>query len=72
MVEVSVADTGAGIASEIKEKLFQPFVTSKTTGMGVGLSLCRSIIEAHSGRLWAENGPAGGAIFRFTVPSAPG
>jgi two-component system sensor kinase FixL len=70
MVEVSVADTGCGIAAEIKAKLFQPFVTSKATGMGVGLSLCRTIIEAHGGRLWAEDNPIGGAIFRFTVPRA--
>ena len=70
MVEFSVADTGAGIAPEVREKLFQPFVTSKTTGMGVGLSLCRSIVEAHGGRLWAEDNPTGGATFRFTVPSA--
>jgi len=70
-VEISVIDTGPGVAPEIKEKLFQPFVTSKATGMGVGLSLCRSIVEAHGGRLWAEDSPAGGAAFRFTVPIAP-
>jgi two-component system sensor kinase FixL len=67
-VEMSVADTGCGIAPAIREKLFQPFVTDKATGMGVGLSLCRSIVEAHDGRLWAEDNPAGGATFRFTVP----
>jgi two-component system sensor kinase FixL len=71
-VEISVADTGPGIAPHIREKLFQPFVTSKESGMGVGLSLCRSIIESHGGRLWADDNPTGGAIFRFTVPSAQG
>jgi two-component system sensor kinase FixL len=70
MVEVSVADTGPGIDAAIKAKLFQPFVTSKASGMGVGLSLCRSIIEAHGGLLWAEDNPTGGAVFRFTVPAA--
>jgi two-component system sensor kinase FixL len=69
-VEISVIDTGSGVAPEIKEKLFQPFVTSKATGMGVGLSLCRSIVEANGGRLWAENNPAGGSALRFTVPIA--
>jgi two-component system sensor kinase FixL len=69
-VEISVTDTGVGIAPEIRERLFQPFVTSKTTGMGVGLSLCRSIVEAHGGRLWAEDNPIEGASFRFTVPRA--
>lgn len=71
MVEICIADSGPGIADEIKQRLFQPFVTSKATGMGVGLSLCRSIVEAHGGELWAENAPAGGAAFRFTVPNAP-
>ena len=71
-VEVSVIDTGSGIAPEIAERLFQPFVTSKSEGMGVGLSICRTIVESHGGKLWTEPNPAGGAIFRFTVPIAPG
>jgi two-component system, LuxR family, sensor kinase FixL len=69
MIEVKVVDTGPGIADHIKARLFEPFVTSKATGMGVGLSICRSIIEAHGGRLWAEDNPDGGTVFRFTVPA---
>ena len=68
MVAISVIDSGPGIASEVAERLFQPFVTTKTQGMGVGLSICRSIIEAHGGRLWMEPNPRGGTVFRFTVP----
>ena len=60
MVEISVADTGPGIAEEIASQLFQPFITTKPQGMGVGLSISRTIIEAHGGRLWAEPNPAGG------------
>jgi two-component system, LuxR family, sensor kinase FixL len=70
MVEVAVADTGPGISDEIKAKLFQPFVTSKQHGMGVGLSISRTIVESHGGNLWAEPHEGGGAIFRFTVPAA--
>ncbi len=70
LIWVSVIDSGPGIAPTIMERLFQPFVTTKPHGMGVGLSLCRAIIEAHGGRLWAEPNPDGGAIFRFTVPPA--
>lgn len=68
-VEVAVADTGPGLAPEVAAKLFEPFVTSKPGGMGVGLSISRSIIETHGGRLWAEPDPAGGTIFRFTLPA---
>jgi two-component system sensor kinase FixL len=67
-VKVSVADTGSGIAPEIAEQLFQPFITSKRQGMGVGLSISRTIVEAHSGRIWAEPNPTGGTIFHFTLP----
>jgi two-component system sensor kinase FixL len=71
MVEVGVADTGPGLAAEVREHLFRPFVTTKGSGMGVGLSVCRSIVETHGGRLWAEDNPGGGTVFRFTLPGAP-
>ena len=69
-VEVAVCDTGPGLPESIKATLFQPFITTKETGMGVGLSLCRTIIEDHGGQIWAEDNPAGGAVFRFTLPCA--
>ncbi len=71
MIEVSVADNGPGLAGAVREKLFQPFVTTKESGMGVGLSICRSIIEGHGGRLWAEDNPGGGTVFRFTLTRPP-
>jgi len=67
-VLVSVCDTGTGIIPEIEAKLFQPFVTTKSEGMGIGLSVCRTIIEGHNGRLWTERNPAGGSVFHFTLP----
>jgi len=70
MVMVSVADSGAGIAPEIAARLFQPFATTKPQGMGIGLSLCRTIIESHGGQIRAEANPPGGTIFRFTVRAA--
>jgi two-component system sensor kinase FixL len=69
-VLVTVTDTGVGIPAEIAAKLFQPFVTTKPEGMGIGLSVCRTIIEAHGGRLWVEPNRPGGSIFRFTLPMA--
>ncbi len=71
MVEVAVTDTGSGIAPEVTARLFQPFNTTKRDALGSGLSICRSIIEAHGGRLWAEANPGGGTSFRFTLPAAP-
>ncbi|RME65957.1 MAG: PAS domain S-box protein [Alphaproteobacteria bacterium] len=68
MIEVAVADTGPGIAPDIEARLFQPFVTSKARGMGVGLSICRTIVESHGGRIWAEPGAQGGTVFKFTLP----
>ncbi|HUN44477.1 MAG TPA: MASE4 domain-containing protein [Acetobacteraceae bacterium] len=70
MIEISVADTGPGLSAGVREKLFQPFVTTKRDGMGVGLSICQSIIDGHGGRIWAADNPGGGTVFRFTVPDA--
>ena len=66
-VQIDVRDTGSGIAAEILPQLFQPFVTSKPHGMGVGLSISRTIAESHGGRLWAEPGPDSGTIFHLTL-----
>jgi signal transduction histidine kinase len=68
--EVSVADSGAGIAEESIRSIFDPFVTTKPGGMGMGLAISRTIIEAHRGQVRAENSPAGGAVFYFTLPFA--
>ena len=70
MIEIEVSDTGSGFAEDVKANLFQTFFTTKETGMGVGLSISRSIIEAHGGRMWAEANASGGATFRFTLPAA--
>jgi C4-dicarboxylate-specific signal transduction histidine kinase len=67
-VEVAVADRGQGIDAAQAEQLFAPFFTTKPEGMGMGLNICRSIIEYHDGRLWAEAGAGGGSVFRFTLP----
>lgn len=67
MVEVAVADTGPGIDPGMAQQLFQPFVTTKAHGMGVGLSISRTIVEAHGGRIWAEPNEGGGTVFRFTL-----
>ena len=69
MVEISVADTGAGIAPEISAQLFQPFVTTKRQGMGVGLSISRTIVEAHGGSIAPRPNPGGGTVFCFTLPA---
>lgn len=71
-VEVVVADTGPGISPDVIGKIFDPFVTTKgMAGMGMGLSICRSIIESHKGRLWARSTPGEGAAFYLTLPPAP-
>ena len=65
---VRVEDRGAGLNAEIAGRIFEPFFTTKSHGIGMGLSISRSIIEAHDGRLWASEGPLGGTIFQFTIP----
>jgi two-component system, LuxR family, sensor kinase FixL len=67
-IKVAVSDCGTGLSGGNLEKIFQPFYTSKRDGLGMGLSICRSIIEAHGGHLWAENNNGTGAIFYFTIP----
>ena len=71
-VEVCVRDTGAGIPESRLASLFEPFYTTKPQGLGIGLPISRTIIEAHGGKLWAENHPKRGAMFRFTLPIANG
>jgi two-component system, LuxR family, sensor kinase FixL len=67
MVRVSVADTGSGIPPEMSVRLFQPFITTKSDGMGVGLSISKTIVETHGGRIWVEPNAGGGTIFHFTL-----
>ena len=69
-IEISVADTGAGIAPEVREALFSPFQGTKEEGLGIGLSISRTIVEAHSGKIWADDREGGGTVFRFTLPAA--
>jgi two-component system sensor kinase FixL len=70
MVEIRVRDNGPGLSPEIAARLFEPFLSTKAEGMGVGLSISRTIVEAHGGRLWAENNPGAGATFIFTLGRA--
>ena len=70
MALFSISDTGTGLDPEVAERLFQPFITTKPTGMGVGLSICRTIVEAHGGRIWADANSNGGTVFNFTLPFA--
>jgi two-component system, LuxR family, sensor kinase FixL len=70
MAEIGIADTAPGLADVLRDKLFQPFVTTKAAGMGVGLSIGRSIIEWHGGQIWISENRGGGTVFHFTVPCA--
>jgi signal transduction histidine kinase len=70
-VRVTVTDCGVGFCAEHAEQLFNSFFTTKSSGMGMGLSICRSIIDAHGGRIWATSNLPHGAIVRFTLPSHP-
>ena len=68
VIEVSVTDSGMGIPKDKLSQIFETFYTSKPDGTGLGLSIARTIIETYGGRIWAENRPGGGAVFRFTLP----
>jgi hypothetical protein len=70
-VQISVSDNGPGLTDEVRSKLFEPFLSTKASGMGVGLSVCKTIITSHKGRIWAEQNSAGGTIFRVILPLAP-
>jgi two-component system sensor kinase FixL len=68
-IQVAIRDSGPGIDSATLSNIWQPFFTTKATGLGIGLSVCNSIIQAHGGRIWAENNPDGGATFVFEIPA---
>jgi two-component system sensor kinase FixL len=70
-VEISVSDSGPGVAGDMAQQLFQPFMTTKPQGMGVGLSISKTIIEAHGGRIWFQPTPGGGATFVIGLPMVP-
>jgi two-component system sensor histidine kinase DctS len=69
-VLIRVSDRGPGIVEADGEKIFEPFRTTKATGLGIGLSICRTIVEAHGGKLWHVPNPGGGTVFQFTLPQA--
>jgi C4-dicarboxylate-specific signal transduction histidine kinase len=69
--EIAIFDSGPGLAKSVANHLFEPFVSTKPNGMGLGLSICCSIVEAHGGRLKSEPNPGGGTVFRFTLAAAP-
>ncbi len=68
-VGVSVADTGSGLSDDVRDRLFEPFVSTKPNGMGLGLAICHSIVEAHGGELSAAPNAGGGTIFHMTLPT---
>jgi C4-dicarboxylate-specific signal transduction histidine kinase len=67
-IEISVVDNGPGIATEMVERLFHPLITSKTNGLGLGMSISASIVQTHGGRIWLHSGNAGATEFRFSLP----
>ena len=69
-IVVKIEDSGTGIEEAIRHRIFDPLFTTKPAGMGVGLSICRRIIEAHGGRLWAASGTPHGTEFQFTIPGS--
>ena len=70
-VEVSVADDGAGVPEELKERIFEKYFTTRLHGTGLGLAIAKQFVHAHGGRIWVENRPEGGAVFRFVLPNRP-
>jgi two-component system sensor histidine kinase DctS len=68
LVTVLVSDRGCGLSPQVREQLFEPFFTTKSEGMGMGLNICRSIMELHRGRVWAEPNPGGGTVFSIALP----
>ena len=70
MVHVSIEDSGTGISAPDLDRIFDPLFTTKSSGMGMGLSICRSIIESHGGRIWVSAAAGRGAIFQFELPEA--
>ena len=72
LMRITIADSGPGLAPDVAERLFEPFLSTKPTGMGLGLSICRTIVEGHGGRIWAEPSRLGGTAFHFTVIDASG
>lgn len=70
MIQLTISDTGPGLSAEMADNLFEPFRSTKRSGMGLGLSICRTLVEAQGGRIWAEPRKEGGSSFAFTVPLA--
>ena len=70
-IQVSVEDSGPGIPPEVIDRMFDPFFTTKTTGIGMGLAICRRVVERHGGRIWARSEPGKGAQFSLRIPSVP-
>jgi C4-dicarboxylate-specific signal transduction histidine kinase len=71
LVRIEVADRGSGLSAQHMDNLFTPFFTTKPDGLGMGLHICRSIVERHGGKLWAAPRPGGGSVFQFTLPALP-